>query len=371
MYLPYDTINPYYNSYVYGLSIDDEDNLYLSGYIGEMFLMNEYNQYPMLFYWDSTHYATVDDPGLSWSLPFIIKYDSDGNVLWSNQAYMKGSPSTGATNSIVWTDNTYYNNSVYLVGMYTRFPIPEMEGFCYFDNEDNAVIVPEYSTLFVRFNSQDGHFESFGVVPDGQTVTSLGLPATPAVINNHLAFLPMQRLYPDKNYLLAHFNIDGTFERADTIYMTNNNATRGERVLFNDDGRILCNFVCNQDPTFGQDISLYFDDHQRSHAMIACRYDPSILTPYPVDSTGVAQHEAPSPVRIYPNPTGGLLHIENGEAPVERIAVSDLSGRELLARPVSGNRCEVDVSALSDGMYVVKVECAGKTYTGKFVKERY
>lgn len=370
-----DTLYPFTFMYqlLEGMSVDENDNLYLSGLLENIeLLMENYFDVNSLskvrIYWDSVHYATVDDRGLAWNLPFVIKYDSDGDILWSNQAYMKESPSTGATNSIEWTDNTYYNNSVYLAGMFQI--LPNLDGFCYFDNENNAVNGSEHTTLFVRFNSQNGHCESFGVVPGG-TVTSLGDPATPAVINNHLAFLPMQRLYPDKNYLLAHFNIDGTFERADTIYMTNNTATREQRVLFNDDGRILCDFVCNQDPAFGQDISLYFDDHQRSHAMVACRYDPSILIPYPVDSTGVAQHEAPSPVRIYPNPTGGLLHIENGEAPVERIAVSDLSGRELLARPVSGNRCEVDVSALSDGMYVVKVECAGKTYTGKFVKGRY
>ena len=92
--IPVDTINPYIRQHIGGLSIDENDKLYLSGYLMDMWIHDEQNQYPMYIYWDSTHYATIADQSLAKSLPFIIKYDSDGNVQWANQAYVKNEPST-------------------------------------------------------------------------------------------------------------------------------------------------------------------------------------------------------------------------------------------------------------------------------------
>ena len=103
--LPYDSINPEYRPYVGGLNIDNNDNLYLSGYIADMFMYDEYHQYPMKFFWDSTHFATVSDHGLAHYLPFIIKYDADGNVQWANQAFVSNPSNSGFYNKTIWTDN--------------------------------------------------------------------------------------------------------------------------------------------------------------------------------------------------------------------------------------------------------------------------
>ncbi|MBO7646483.1 MAG: T9SS type A sorting domain-containing protein [Bacteroidales bacterium] len=350
-----------------GLLVDDNDGLYLSGYLS---MMNDYfdenNLNLMRVYWDSTHYATVDDRGLAMYLPFIIKYDSDGNVQWSNQAYISAPPSTGAPNTIQWTDNFVYDSSVYLAGWITHFP--GSSAFYYFDNENNAVNVSEYTTFFVRFDKEDGHFESVGVVPGEQTVMSISGPTRPAVINNHIAFLPNQRALPYNNILLTVFNVDGTFDKADTIYQSYNTVILGQRVLIKDDGHLLCDFASNQDLSFGHDLSLTFDNHLYSHAVVAYRYDPSILTPYPEDSTGVAQHAESSPVRLYPNPTCGMLHVESEGTPIDRVYVLDLAGKELLRRDVHGNRGEIDVSSLPSGMYVLRTVCGGETHVGKFVK---
>ena len=366
-YLPVDSVNPCFSPYVLGLSIDEEDNLYLSGFLTDMFLMNEYNQYPMRFYWDSTHYATADDYGLEFYLPFIIKYDSDGNVQWSNQAYVRNTIASGSPNTIVWTDNITYDNSVYLAGWITRFD--GSSALYYFDNENNGLDVSQYTTYFVRFNKYDGHFESAGVVPGDQTYLPLAKPVRPAVINNHLAFLTNKRMAPDRHKLLTFFNVDGTFSSMDTIFHGLSNCTMGQRVVFDNNGHILCDFACNQDLTFGHDFTLTFDDNTRSHAVIAYRYDPSILVPYPEDSTGVAGYgELNTSIRLYPNPATNTLFLEHENSPIERVLLIDMTGKEIFHHGLSSHRCEVDVSSIPDGIYFIKTFCEEGTYINKFVK---
>ncbi len=43
--------------------------------------------YPYHIYLDSVHYITVENLQASQCIPFIIKYDSQGNILWCNQLY--------------------------------------------------------------------------------------------------------------------------------------------------------------------------------------------------------------------------------------------------------------------------------------------
>ena len=354
---------PIFIPYVGGMNIDENDNLYLSGSIGGVFLYDEYNQYPMRFFWDSTHYATISDHGLAHSLPFIIKYDSDGNVQWASQAFVRNPEDAPFYNSVVWTDNCLKEQSVYLMG-YAEL-LDGLSADYSFGNESNTVPITQYSSFFARFNKDNGAFESCGVVPGEKTTLDLGKSSVPAVINNHL--LGICRNYYNNYYLLNYFNIDGTFDHADTIWYTSKNHSAKQGVVINDDGKILCNMVTNQDLFFGHDLTLNFDDHLHSHAVVALRYDPSILEPYPEDTTGVALYTKTS-VRIYPNPTSNTLYIESEDATIDHIVVLDLTGKEILHQDILGNRGEINVSSLPNGVYMLKALCNGSFQISKFVK---
>ena len=366
-YILLDSVNPQYMPIVWGLGIDNEDNLYLSGYLTDMNLMHEYNQYPMRFYWDSTHYATADDYGLEYYLPFIIKYDSEGNVLWSNQAYVRNSIEIGSPNVIVWGDNVPYDNSVYLAGWITHFD--GSSALYYFDDENNRLDVSQYTTYFIRFNKYDGHFESASIVPGEQTVLSISDPTRPAVINNHLAFLTNKRMAPDRHKLLTFFNIDGTFKSIDTIYHGLSNCTLGQRVVFDNNGHVLCDFGCSQDLTFGHDFTLSFDDHTCSHAVVAYRYDPSILEPYPEDSVGISQFsDMNTPISLYPNPARDEVAVM-GIAPEEvaEITVLTMQGSQVAN---FRNVHRFNISRLAPASYIVRVATTeGKVHYLKLVKQ--
>ena len=92
------------------ITIDNEDNIYFRAnlkthdmslirafQLGNTYLdstggYTPYHQptpvdYPYHIYLDSVHYITVENLQASQCIPFVVKYDSHGNILWCNQLY--------------------------------------------------------------------------------------------------------------------------------------------------------------------------------------------------------------------------------------------------------------------------------------------
>ena len=366
-YIPVDSVNPYYVPYVLGLSIDNEDNLYLSGYLRDMYLMNEYNEYPMRFYWDSTHYATADDPSTGKFLPYIVKYDSDGNVLWSNQVFVSNDPSTDHYFFAVWGDNCVAGDGVYLMGHASASGVHNP--VYYFDNPSNCLsLIPDtfqHTSFFVGFDKVTGAFKSLGQTP-GLHTNALE-DSRPAVINNHLLGL-FEYVYLTEK-MLCYFNTNGTFMGADTISYSQDAIHKTNRIIVSDDGHILCDMTCGQDLTFGHDFTLTFDDNSRSHAVVAYRYDPSILVPYSEDSVGIAQHnDMNTPLRLYPNPARNEVTV-TGIAPEEvaEITVLTMQGSQVAN---FRNVYRFNISGLAPASYIVRVATTdGKVHYLKLVKQ--
>ncbi|WP_445452311.1 T9SS type A sorting domain-containing protein [Flavobacterium sp. 25HG05S-40] len=69
-------------------------------------------------------------------------------------------------------------------------------------------------------------------------------------------------------------------------------------------------------------------------------------------------------VLLYPNPTKGILNIEN--ITLEKSIVYDIYGKELLA---FSSTSKIDVSSLTKGIYLIKLFSEGKTLAKKIVIE--
>ena len=364
--IPSDTVNPSFRPFVGGMSIDDDGNLYVSGHLMDMWVTDQYNQYPMYIYWDSTHRATIDDHGLAFCMPFVIKYDSAGIVQWSNQPYMKHEPTATWYNKIYWTDNCVAGSSVYIMGD-TRVS----EGYntlYYFDNENQVMNANQTSCFFARFNKNNGSFENCGVVPGESTYVGSGT-SKPAVVNNHFVGLFKDSFC--RYYVLGQFSTNGIFKKGDTIIVNNSSTmSANQEVVINETGHILNSFITTQDLSFGHDLTLNFDDHQHSHAIIAYRSDPSILAPYPEDSVGIAFYNEGS-IRLYPNPAANTLYVENEDSPIEYVIVLDMNGKAILRQDVLEHKAIINVSFLPNGMYFVKTYCNGSFQINKFVKSKF
>lgn len=362
--IPEDTLNPFIAPFVGGMSIDENNDLYISGYLEGMNMYDEYHQYPIQIYWDSTHYATIADHGLTQYLSFIIKYDADANLLWANQTFSDNTQNDNWNNTINWTDNFVKDNSVYLSGRADN--LANTNTIYYFDNVNNILPVSQNSTFFVRFNKQTGEYESCGVVPGERSTLDLGSTAKPVVINNHLLIVP-RNIYKTSR-LLCTFNINGNFERADTISHLHTKFDSRHNLEIDNNGYILFDMTTSEDLTFGNDLTLNFDDHQHSHAVVALRYDPSILEPYPEDPIGIVSHNE-TPVVIYPNPATNTLYVEMNDDIIKCVTILDMSGKELFRQKIFENKGMINVAFLSRGMYYLKtIGEKGTLNLGKFIK---
>lgn len=74
-------------------------------------------------------------------------------------------------------------------------------------------------------------------------------------------------------------------------------------------------------------------------------------------------------LKVYPNPVKNLLNIVSNNSTVESILVYDLLGKTILSKSVNGTSTMIDVSGLSNGIYLVKVVAAQGEKVFKIVKE--
>jgi len=330
--------------------------------------MDAYNQYPMRIYWDNTHFAEIADKSLATKLPFILKYSSDGNIIWSNQAYVKNEPNINTYHTPEWSDNFVNNEGVYLLGR--ADDAGGHHPLFYFDNENNSLQIPTnaHTGFYVKFDKENGSFKKLGQPTGLHTSAMPG--AKPAVINNHLLG---QFTYDfSQGCMLAYFNIDGQFVSADTIYHAADPTVRPLKTIVNNNGGILCDRIATQDLSFGHDISLNFTNHSNSHAVIAYRSDPSVLEPYPTDSVGITSYDKQNiPITLYPNPTTDMLCVESEDVLIDYIVVSDMAGKEIFRQNVGDLKTEVNVASLPTGMYMVKTVCKERQYLNKLIKSYY
>ena len=82
---------------------------------------------------------------------------------------------------------------------------------------------------------------------------------------------------------------------------------------------------------------------------------------------GTASFET-SKVSMYPNPAKSSVTIDANNA-IERVAVYNILGQEVLSKKPNTNSTTLQTSALQRGIYIVKSTIGGKTTTSKLVKE--
>jgi len=74
-------------------------------------------------------------------------------------------------------------------------------------------------------------------------------------------------------------------------------------------------------------------------------------------------------VQIYPNPTTGLIRIQNSEHSIKNVSVFDIYGREVLKQEVGSQKTDVDLSQQAKGIYIIKVRTERGVAVEKIVLE--
>lgn len=70
-------------------------------------------------------------------------------------------------------------------------------------------------------------------------------------------------------------------------------------------------------------------------------------------------------LRVWPNPSTGLVRFPWADGQQRTLRVSDATGRAVRTLALTGN--EADLSGLPGGVYVLQVQEGGRSFTGKIV----
>ena len=364
--------------YYKGLSFDEEDNMYLSGYM-QMSPCYAYaggllHHYPIYLYWDSIHRLVVHDITSAGYANFIVKYDTAGSVVWCNQLHSKGYVIDEQTNLLstqnTWHGNTFHDNSVYVIGQGYYYIDDSTE--VYFDNESNPLQrYTEYTYMelhtemtntteigfFARYDKNTGAYISHGIVP----AIKASLAGKPGVVNNRVFAFAKYGIYNEQTNLFVEWQNDGTFIKADSVVGKAN--TSG--TVANDRGYVATALLSLGPMQFSN--SLMTDCHNGSNAtaVVAMYHDPEFAEPY----VGVPDREDLSqPVKVWPNPARDEV-VVMGIAPEEvtEITVLTMQGRQVAS---FRNEYRFSVSRLAPASYIVRVVTAeGKVHYLKLVKQ--
>lgn len=74
-------------------------------------------------------------------------------------------------------------------------------------------------------------------------------------------------------------------------------------------------------------------------------------------------------MKIYPNPTAGVLHVQSNNRAVREITITDLSGKSLLNRRLNTMRTSVHTDFLPAGMYFITVKTEHMNEVHRFLKQ--
>ena len=356
-------INPY-GLFPYGISGDNEDNFYISGYIGTSYMLDsayKYN-YPIRYYFDSVHYGIVHNIASAQDLPFLIKYDTAGNVKWNQQLHTKTTntrPSAGQ----FFLGNTVTEQHVFVLGTGTEFS--HTGGDTIFMDADMQIPLSRPNPnqkirgFFIRYDRETGQYLNHGIIP-AEERSATGIQ--PAVINNHVI---TQGHYTSNytNLLIARFRDDGKFmSAADTIFFSLT-GTSGE-VLVNESGYLFTHFTTRgTSATFG-DITVQSVWMTVSDAFYGMMYDTTLLTPYPTRIEDIPYSQSRR-VYLHPNPTTGSMRLLGELDGFVKIEIYDITGRKLIEKEY----LDFDLTTYNSGIYLVKAYFSnGEAITLKAIK---
>ena len=86
------------------------------------------------------------------------------------------------------------------------------------------------------------------------------------------------------------------------------------------------------------------------------------------NNTGIEDINYFEKIEVFPNPAQNNITVENTSND-EMLSIYNMQGQLVLKQVLNGTKEDIDISALSEGMYIVKIEGAKCNKAGKFSKE--
>ncbi len=97
-----------------------------------------------------------------------------------------------------------------------------------------------------------------------------------------------------------------------------------------------------------------------------CSYKTTKVLDVATGIIGTLEHKQ---ISIYPNPTNGNLAVEFDNNSIQKIVISDLSGKSLVVKTNYNANETIDLSNFNKGIYIISIQTENETFTSKIVKE--
>jgi len=127
------------------------------------------------------------------------------------------------------------------------------------------------------------------------------------------------------------------------------------------------NLIFTANPTVANvgTISVKVTAKDRSNESISEIFDITVSEPININSVLDSQ------IKIYPNPTSGILNIDLSNYKNAGLQITNILGQTLFAeKNISNNVKTIDLSNYSNGIYIINIETNNKVYTSKFILEK-
>jgi len=85
-------------------------------------------------------------------------------------------------------------------------------------------------------------------------------------------------------------------------------------------------------------------------------------------ATAGTESYAKASTKIYPNPTTNILNIAS-ESVIDNVAIYNVLGQQVINRNVNSSESTLDVSSLTDGIYIINTVINGEVTSSRFVKQ--
>ena len=410
-----DTLRALHTPLITGISSDSIGNIYICGYIYHDRTYYPYGGdtlYNKTIYIDTNNRNfTIDIEPAAGNVGFLIKYDTSGNVLWTNQLHgytqFAGNESHGFLLGFgSWFHNLAINednNSVYVLAEIYAGGIDNNSYIMFNDTTKYRSNANNNKITFIRYNKENGEYLSYGIAnSDGKgTLTHIdyGFGTTPFVVKNNQVFAQVIYLnniigfdtiiraldtgFYGAGLALVRWREDGgLIEVID--YPINSHMARmvSGGTAMNNQGDIVVFGCADNEISFGP-YTVGQGTAGDSRAFIAKYSDPSFNQYYDGDVYFYVPDTIPDTSNLisdisnlsndqlflYPNPTKDEVYITSKGEMINSYSLYNTNGQLLLrSEKLKTKREKLNLSNFSKGVYVIKVITDKNSYTRKVIR---
>lgn len=176
-------------------------------------------------------------------------------------------------------------------------------------------------------------------------------------------FLTLTNLYCSENQLTS---LDVTSNTALIILSCSYNELRSLDVRNGNNANITY-FDASDNP----DLScIYVDDKDAAYLLDWTKDATAEFANSEAECGGASVNEIVSNIfSIYPNPTNSILNFDFAESNIQKLTISDITGKILIKKTTVKQTEAIDISSFNNGIFIVSIQTDNKIFSSKIIKQ--